>query len=169
MYKKNTLKHFFCYTAVMKKLYFLLIMPLLLACSEELNTSTDSRSNAYIRAVDVSTSEGTYRLHVKVESYDTGCDNYADWWEVLDARHQLLYRRILVHSHVNEQPFTRSGLVANLQKDQRVFIRVHKNVDGYGKNIFVGSISERFSELKEDIVFDAGIERSLPQPSGCAF
>lgn len=52
-----------------------------------------------------------FKFGVKLKSEETGCNQYADWWEILNARGELLYRRILVHAHVDEQPFTRWGFI----------------------------------------------------------
>ena len=39
---------------------------------------------------------------------DTGWDDYADGWRVLDMDGNELGMRVLHHPHVDEQPFTRS-------------------------------------------------------------
>ncbi|HJN27098.1 MAG TPA: hypothetical protein QF604_04200 [Candidatus Latescibacteria bacterium] len=36
---------------------------------------------------------------------------------------QLLYRRVLLHSHTNEQPFARSGSPVPIASDQQVWVR----------------------------------------------
>ena len=65
--------------------------------------------SANITAVTTSGSPGGYTFSVAITSPDTGCAQYADWWEVLDENGELLHRRVLAHSHVSENPFTRSG------------------------------------------------------------
>ena len=64
---------------------------------------------ADVLTVAVTGQANAYQFNVQVASPDTGCDQYADWWEALSEDGQLLYRRVLLHSHVSEQPFTRSG------------------------------------------------------------
>jgi hypothetical protein len=52
-------------------------------------------------------SAGTYDFDITVKSVDRGWDYYADAFEVLDANGKVLGRRVLLHPHETEQPFTR--------------------------------------------------------------
>ena len=65
--------------------------------------------HADVTAVSATGEAGAYTFDATVRSPDTGCNSYADWWEVVSPNGELLYRRVLLHSHVDEQPFTRSG------------------------------------------------------------
>ena len=56
---------------------------------------TDVGIAADVVAVEVSGSEGSYSFSVTVCSRETGCDQYADWWEVVSDEGELLYRRVL--------------------------------------------------------------------------
>jgi len=69
--------------------------------------ATDS-NEAKIISVEVSGVPDNYTFNVGVSSPDTGCDQYADWWEVITEEGELIHRRILAHSHVTEQPFVTS-------------------------------------------------------------
>jgi len=124
---------------------------------------------ATITSVSYSGDEGAYQFSVGVSSPDTGCDQYADWWEVIDQEGNLLYRRILAHSHVDEQPFIRSGGSIQISATDRVIIRAHMNNSGYGRQAFAGSVQDGFEEefLSEDFFSD--LDRQNPLPDGCAF
>ena len=52
-------------------------------------------------------SSGTYDFDVTVKSVDKGWNHYADAFEVLAPDGALLGRRVLLHPHETEQPFTR--------------------------------------------------------------
>ena len=80
--------------------------------------------------VSTSGSPGSYNFQVTVESPDTGPQNYADWWEVVSPQGTAIYRRVLLHDHVGEQPFTRSGGPVNVQPDETVIVRAHMNTTG---------------------------------------
>ena len=82
---------------------------------------------ADVIGVQVSGAPGAYQFNVTIKSPDTGCQQYADWWEVVSEDGRLLYRRVLLHSHVDEQPFTRSGGPVPIQADTVVWVRAHEH------------------------------------------
>ena len=110
-----------------------------------------------------------YTFSVTLKSPDTGCDQYANWWEVITPEGDLVYRRILGHSHVNEQPFTRSGGPVHISDDEEVIIRAHMNNTGYGGKAFKGSVSAGFIPVVLAKDFAIKLETTDPQPTGCAF
>lgn len=127
-------------------------------------------SGANVEAVTVSGEAGAYNFSVTLRSPDTGCDQYADWWEVLGEDGSLLYRRILAHSHVDEQPFTRSGGPVDIQGDTPVFVRAHMNTTGYGGSVFAGTVEGTFAEATDfDAEAAASVETQAPLPESCAF
>lgn len=75
----------------------------------------------------------TCTFNVTVKHEDTGWAHYVDHWRVLTSEQGELGKRILLHPHVSEQPFTRSlsGISVPLDVKQ-VFIEVHDSVHGYG-------------------------------------
>lgn len=107
----------------------------------------ESAANAdvlYVRAVQApapSTGQGgTWTFHVTVQHPDTGWEDYADGWDVLTPDGTVLkpdpsspFTRLLLHPHVDEQPFTRSqsGIVIPPDVTQ-MRVRAHDLVAGYG-------------------------------------
>ena len=121
-------------------------------------------------SVSVSGDENNYNYSVGIASPDTGCEQYANWWEIIsEDGATLIYRRILGHSHVTEQPFIRSGGIVQTLKDETVIIRAHMNNSGYGVRAFKGSVALGFSEFTLSEDFAAGIENLEPLPTSCAF
>ena len=134
-------------------------------------TTEDSTDPRYADVLIVSANgiaEG-YSLSVTVQSPDTGCARYADWWEVVSLHGQLIYRRVLLHSHVDEQPFTRLGGPVNVRPDEEVIVRAHMSDTGYGRKAVRGSITEGFTPWETGTGFAPGAEKQPPQPSGCGF
>ncbi|QDZ03441.1 hypothetical protein FQ775_20390 [Nitratireductor mangrovi] len=77
--------------------------------------------------------DGTYRFDVTVRHADEGWDHYADRWEVLGPDGKVLGERVLLHPHVDEQPFTRSQSGIAIPDDVReVTIRANDKVHGFG-------------------------------------
>jgi hypothetical protein len=124
---------------------------------------------ANIISVQMSGNTGAYQFSVGIVSPDTGCKQYADWWEVVSVDGRLLYRRILSHSHVSEQPFVRSGGPVAVAPDTVVWVRAHMHPDGYGGDAFKGSVTHGFKKEVPGQGFGAELETSPPQPDGCAF
>ena len=123
---------------------------------------------ANVTRVSVSGGPQAYQFSVEVESPDTGCDQYADWWEVVTEDGQLAYRRILAHSHVNEQPFVRSGGPVDVAADAVVWVRAHMNTGGYGA-VMRGTAASEFVEATPPDDFAPEVETMDPLPSNCAF
>lgn len=81
-------------------------------------------------------SDGTWRFDVTVRSNDTGWKKYADRWEVVGPGGRVLGRRVLLHPHANEQPFTRSLSGVRIPAGvQTVTVRAHDKVNGYGGKV----------------------------------
>jgi hypothetical protein len=125
--------------------------------------------SADIISLDVSGDPGAYRFSVGVRSPDLGCEQFADWWEVIDEQGDLIYRRILLHSHTGEQPFVRSGGPVPIAPEDVVLVRAHMHPSGYGGVAFKGSIQTGFQEIELSPDFASELENSPPLPEGCAF
>lgn len=124
---------------------------------------------ADVITVQASGQAGAYRFNVTVRSPDLGCKQYADWWEVVSEDGKLLYRRVLLHSHVDEQPFTRSGGPVPIQPDTVVWVRAHMNTGGYGDTAFKGSVKAGFKQAVPQGGFAASLAKQPPLPDGCDF
>lgn len=154
--------------------YSLIFLTLFItACNSSSDTTikgeTSEKAKANITEVTAQGSSGNYTFYVTVASDETGCDQYADWWEVLNADGELIYRRVLLHSHPDDQPFTRSGSPVNIQSGDIVYIRAHMNNDSYSGDVFKGSISNGFLKIDTPPVFSDSIDEQQPLPDGCAF
>ena len=135
----------------------------------EQNSAIVERSLASVTAVNYTGESGDYIFSVTVESPDLGCNQYADWWEVLASDETLIYRRLLTHSHVNEQPFTRSGGPVNVSSDEEIIVRAHMNNLGYGTQVFKGSIEQGFTNALVDSSLATELEDTQPLPDSCVF
>jgi len=134
---------------------------------EEMGETTDGV--AQVTSVMVTGADGGYTFNVTISSPDLGCQQYANWWEVIDLDGNLLYRRILAHSHVDEQPFTRSGGPVTISENTEVYIRAHMNTTSYGSKVFKGSVADGFTSDNLDVEFAKGLEEVAPLPANCAF
>ena len=79
--------------------------------------------------------------------------------------------RILGHSHVDEQPFSRSGGGVVISVDTEVIVRAHMYPSGYGEGLISmkGSVANGFKPYNVAADFGTGLEKVDPQPTGCAF
>lgn len=86
------------------------------------------------RVVARRASDGTWRFDVTVEHNDEGWDHYADLWQVVHPETLEVYgERVLLHPHVNEQPFTRSQSGITIPADQTtVLVRARCETHGFG-------------------------------------
>ncbi len=75
----------------------------------------------------------TYSFDVTIKSDETGWEKYADKWEVIAPDGTVLGTRVLMHPHVDEQPFTRSLDGVKIPAGvTTVTIRAHDKVEGFG-------------------------------------
>jgi hypothetical protein len=152
----------------MKLMNFMLILILVFGCNS-VSSEVEEPEFADVKKVEVQGKENAFNFSVMLKSPDTGCEQYADWWEVISSDGKLIYRRILAHSHVSEQPFTRSGGEVKIASDQRVWVRAHMNNTGYGGLTMKGSVDTGFLVTPWPDGFAEGVDKVAPLPTGCAF
>ena len=131
--------------------------------------ATNQSGIAKVTQVETTGEENNYTFAVTVSSPDTGCDSYADWWEIITLDGELLERRILLHSHVEEQPFTRTIDSVAVLPEQKVIVRVHTSNDGYSSFAQQGTVSSGFTATTLPEEFAANLESVEPLPQNCAF
>ncbi len=125
---------------------------------------------ADVQAVSVTGEPGAYTFAATLLTADIDCDQYADWWEVVTPGGELVYRRILQHSHPDEQPFTRDGGPVTVQAEDEVLVRAHMNTTGYGGAAMRGSVSTGFTIDPEiDGEFAAELASQEPLPTDCLY
>lgn len=135
---------------------------------------------ANVTAVTVTAAAGALRLRVSIESADVGCSQFADWWEILGTDGALLYRRVLTHSHTDENgttdvgapgnTFTRDGGPVAIETSTVVLVRAHMSRGGYHGQVMRGSADSGFAPATDlPAGFASDVERLAPQPTGCSF
>lgn len=139
-----------------------------LKSNEEILETPTSKTNGVTKVTATGKAQN-YTFNVTIKSPDTGCQQYADWWEVLDKEGNLIYRRILAHSHVNEQPFTRSGGKVTIDPNTEIIVRAHMNNSGYLPMVFTGTVASGFTGLEMSTEKIPEAAKKEPLPSGCAF
>jgi hypothetical protein len=131
--------------------------------------SARAAERADVEAVAAQGAAGAYTFRVTVRSPDAGCQRYASWWEVVRSDGSLAYRRILNHSHKDEQPFTREGGPVPVQADEIVMVRAHLHPDGYGGALMRGSVQGGFETWPAPAGFAADLARAAPLPARCLY
>ncbi|MEO1673007.1 MAG: hypothetical protein AAFR77_19895 [Cyanobacteria bacterium J06631_2] len=135
----------------------------------EAQTIIAAANIAKVLAVKATGSANNYTFAVTISSPDTGCDRYADWWEVVTPEGELLYRRVLLHSHVDEQPFTRTGGTVAVSPEQPIIVRLHMSDAGYSAIAQQGTVAAGFSEVQLPVDFALSLANVEPLPTDCAF
>jgi len=73
------------------------------------------------------------RVDATIAHADEGWQHYADNFRVLTPDGRELARRVLLHPHVDEQPFTRSQAGIEIPPGvTRLIVEAHDSVHGYG-------------------------------------
>ncbi|MCP4200765.1 MAG: hypothetical protein GY769_02370 [bacterium] len=130
-------------------------------------SAESAESTADVVSVSVEGQPGAYRFEVGIRSPDAGCERYADWWEVVSEDGGLVYRRVLSHSHVEEQPFTRGAGPVAVDPGAVVWVRAHMHPGGYGGQAFKGSANEGFEPASPPASFADHLAGEPPAPPEC--
>lgn len=92
----------------------------------------------FVKAAE--TASGVWTFSVTVAHLDTGWEDYADGWDVMQPDGTVIlpdpdspFTRLLLHPHETEQPFTRSqSNIVIPEGVTAVTVRAHDLVDGFG-------------------------------------
>jgi hypothetical protein len=76
---------------------------------------------------------------------------------------------MLSHSHVEEQPFVRSGQPVPVDAATVVWVRAHMHPSGYGGTAFRGSVQDGFQAADLPSSFAAILAEQPPKPQECRF
>jgi hypothetical protein len=88
---------------------------------------------ADVAAAEVEHAGGNfYRFSVTVQHDDESWEHFAKAWEVLDLDGNILGNRVLLHLHINEQPFTRSQTISIPENINQVTIRAYDLIHKFG-------------------------------------
>jgi hypothetical protein len=112
---------------------------------------------------------GSLTVSVTIRSDETGCDQYADWWEIVTPAGELVARRILAHSHPTDNPFERSEPDVALDLETDVIIRAHMAPGGYSGDAIQGSFNSGFTTAELEDGWASSLADSPPLPEDCLF
>lgn len=74
----------------------------------------------------------SWSVSITLKHNDTGWKHYADNWRIVDNKGNILGNRVLMHPHVNEQPFTRGlGNVMIPERVKTVYVEAHDTMHGW--------------------------------------
>jgi len=111
------------------------------ALASPLDIETYSTSLEFAQVTEVvanKRSDGSWCIDTSVRHNDQGWQHYADRWEVLDLKGNLLGYRVLGHPHDNEQPFTRSRCKIKIPSEiSKIMVRAKCNKHGFGGKPFM--------------------------------
>ena len=124
-----------------------------IACVSSEADSTEADADVlFVRAVQEEA--GTWTFSVTVRHADTGWQDYANGWDLVTSDGTILkpdpespFTRLLLHPHVDEQPFTRSQTrVLIPQGVTRLLVRAHDLKAGFGGKTITVDLTMSYGE-----------------------
>jgi hypothetical protein len=98
------------------------------------STSLDFAQVTFVEAKQ--SSDNTWCFNTTVHHQDEGWDHYANAWIIHDKDGNQLAKRVLLHPHDTEQPFTRSLCQVNIPDfTTEVVVSAACNVHGNGGHV----------------------------------
>jgi len=98
-----------------------------------LSVSVAGAGKAHVLFVEATQESGDFwTFSVTVKHEDKGPKHWADWWRVRTPEGRELGRRALLHSHEDEQPFTRDERIRIPSSVRIVVVEAHDRVHGLG-------------------------------------
>ena len=117
-----------------------MVLPVLAVAGAMFLGSGEARANEPV-VVDVTMTKesfwGRRDFKVSVLHDDEGPEHYATQYEVLTLDGKQITNRILLHSHVNEQPFTRDTKGSIPDGVTEILVRAKDKVHGWGEPLKV--------------------------------
>ena len=92
-----------------------------------------SAGKAHVLFVEATQESGdVWTFSVAVKHDDKGPNHWVDWWRVRTPEGRELGRRVLLHSHEDEQPFTRDERIRIPPNVRSVVVEAHDKTHGLG-------------------------------------
>jgi len=106
------------------------------------------------RLVEPGAAVNRWTFDVTISYPDTGWTDYADGWHIESPDGAILGTRVLLHPHVEEQPFTRSLSAVDIPTElTTVLIRSHDLIGGYSSDpvaipLEAAAVTERYELIR---------------------
>ncbi len=116
------------------------IMHPLILCAGLISCNLGLAGQPTVIAVNISekSASGTHAIMVTVKHADTGWEHYADAIEISLPGGTVLHTRVLMHPHVNEQPFTRGARGIDIPEGaSEIRVRAKDNLHGFGDSLLI--------------------------------
>lgn len=129
----------------MKKLLLIALLSTFVS-AEEINSESFLSSLEYAQVEQVNAkqkNDASWCFAVQVRHHDESWEHYANVWQVIDLKGNVLGERALAHPHDNEQPFTRSLCNIKIPENiSKVIVRAKCNQHGFGGKEIVVDLTQ---------------------------